>query len=247
MKYNIGYSVLMSVYKNDDPEHLKIAIESVLSQTLSPTQIVLVKDGPLNKKLDEIIFYNQCKYEIIDVVESKENIGLGNALNLGLAKCEHELIMRMDSDDYSLPNRAELMLKEFLTDESLDVVGTAVGEFMYDINKIDSYKFVPNTDSAIKERMKTRNPMNHPTVIFKKSSILEVKGYQEIKFNEDYFLWIRLAIENKKFKNLDYPLLYMKVSEDTFDRRYGYDYFINQKIIFEYMRMNKFGCVKNYV
>src|SRR5699024_7868667 len=111
---NKKYSVLMSVYIKEDPTYFRESINSMLSQTLLPDQIVLVKDGPLTNDLEEMI--NQFTLDnddLFTIVPLNENIGLGKALDEGLKYCRNDLVARMDTDDLSLPERCEKQINEF--------------------------------------------------------------------------------------------------------------------------------------
>src|SRR5690625_661255 len=103
------YSVLMSVYQNENPSYFKTSIESMINQSLPPNQIVIVKDGPLTDELEKVIEnYKVKSRNLFTIISLKENVGLGKALNYGLEKCKNELIARMDTDDISLQERCNL-------------------------------------------------------------------------------------------------------------------------------------------
>lgn len=95
------FSVLLSVYKNEKPEYLKSAIESIyFAQTLKPSEIILVEDGPLTVELYDVIRELKVKLEnTLKIVKLEKNSGLGIALNKGIFECENELVARMDTDD----------------------------------------------------------------------------------------------------------------------------------------------------
>src|SRR5699024_910170 len=101
MKYKaMKYSVLMSIYYQEDPQHLKISIDSMLNQTQLPDQIVVVKDGALTENLNVILDqYSMAYPDLFSIVLLHENVGLGKALNEGLKYCRNELVARMDADD----------------------------------------------------------------------------------------------------------------------------------------------------
>lgn len=103
------FSVLISVYKSDNPEHLETALKSIWdNQILKPDQIVLVQDGPVGDEIVNII--NNFKAILDDklsFLELSVNLGLARALNEGLRLCKYDLIARMDSDDICFPNRFE--------------------------------------------------------------------------------------------------------------------------------------------
>ena len=99
------YSVLMSVYKNDDPGFLATALRSIYEeQTVKPDEIIVVFDGPLTDELYSVLNEFQAgKEEVVKYYPQEENRGLGEALRIGSEKCTCDYILRMDSDDISKP------------------------------------------------------------------------------------------------------------------------------------------------
>lgn len=234
---NLKYSVLMSVYYKEKPFFLKESVDSMINQTVKPDEIVLVKDGKLTPELDEVI----SSYEKIDffrIIDLKENVGLGKALSIGLGECRNEFVARMDTDDISDPNRCEEQLKLFYQNSNLSIVGTGVAEFIDTPENIISFKEVKETDIEIKKFMKYRNPMNHPSVMFKKCDVIDAGNYQHWHLNEDYYLWLRMMEKGYHFQNINLPLVKMRINNDTYLRRGGWNYFIAQKKMFDYMFNN---------
>lgn len=231
------YSVLMSVYCKEKPEFLKESIKSMLVQSITPDEIVLVKDGPLTGELDSVIDEFRSN-ELFKIVSLNENVGLGKALNIGLNECKNEIIARMDTDDISISNRCEKQLELFIKNEDLSVVGTAVAEFIDDPDNVIAYKEVKPTYRDIKYNMKFRNPLNHPSVMFKKSAVLKAGSYKHWFLNEDYYLWIRMIQQGFVFQNINEPLVKMRITNETYLRRGGWRYFITQKQLFDYMLKN---------
>lgn len=241
----IKYSVLMSVYHKEQPEYLRDSINSMLNQTIEPDEIVLVKDGPLTEALEKVI-YEYKDNPILNVVELKENVGLGKALNIGLTKCKNEIVARMDTDDISEVERCETQIK-FFEDPSISVVGSSVAEFIDNTNNVIAYKSVVEDHEQITRDMKYRNPMNHPTVMFRKKDVESVGSYKHWFLNEDYFLWIRMLEKGFRFKNINKPLVKMRITDETYMRRGGWKYFITQKNLFDYMLKNKIIGLKEYI
>ena len=223
------FSVLMSVYYKDNPIWLKQAIDSVLSNTIKPNQIVLVVDGSISNELEQVLTQYQ---QHLDILRLEKNSGLGIALQQGLLKCKYPLVARMDSDDISLPNRFELQLKEFENNSNLTIVGGYIQEFDSTTNEKKSIRKVPLDDNKIKLFVKTRSPFNHPTVMFKKEDILAVGSYSStMSFAQDYHLWIRLVKANYQMKNIPEILLNFRTDKNMFARRCGYKYFKLNKIL----------------
>lgn len=221
---NKKFSVLLSVYKNEKPEYLKRAIESIyFNQTLKPSEIVLVEDGPLTTELYDVIKELKIKLEnILKIIKLEKNSGLGVALNKGILECENELVARMDTDDIAYPDRFEKQIKYMISNPNIDILGSYMTEFVDFIENIICIKDAPTKD--IKNYMKYRDPVNHPTVIFKKSKVIEAGNYQEILLNEDSYLWRRMLVKGAKFYNLSEPLIYFRVTNDTYKRRGGWRY-----------------------
>lgn len=226
------YSVLMSLYKKEKPEYLVQAIDSMLQQTIKPDEIVIVEDGPLTKELYEVLDkYN----EQIIRVKNEKNLGLGLALNVGLSNCRNELVARMDTDDIANLNRCELQLRCFEQHEDVSVVGGQIAEFINNKDNIVGKRIVPLGNKDIYNYLKKRCPFNHMTVMFRKQDIIEVGNYIDFYWNEDYYLWIRLALGGKVFANLDEVLVYARVGEEMYQRRGGMQYFKSEKRLQEYM------------
>lgn len=236
----------MSVYYKEKPEYLKKSIDSILNQTIKPSEIVLVKDGQLTDELNNVIDYFSNN-PILKVIKLEQNVGLGNALRIGLEKCENDIIARMDTDDISLNTRCEKQLEFLNQHQDISVVGSSIAEFVDNPDNIVSYRKVYTTNEEIIKYMKFRNPMNHPSVMYRKIDLIKVGNYQEYSLNEDYFLWVRLMKQNYKFANLSEPLVLMRISQDTYIRRGGYQYFKTQKKIFEYMLKENIISIFEYI
>jgi len=214
------YSVLMSVYQREKPQYFKDSIKSMVHQTLPPDQIVIVKDGELTNELEIVIKQFFEKYpDLITIVPLKKNVGLGIALNQGLKKCRNELIARMDTDDISKKDRCEKQIKEFFKNNSLSIVGTYIDEFTNDPNNIISSRLVPTEHSDILRFSKRRNPFNHPTVMYKKSVIQNLGGYNDFRRNQDFDLFVRILNSGYISKNINEALVLFRADNENLKRR----------------------------
>ena len=224
------YSVLISVYYKEKAEYLIECLESMVHQTVQPSEIVIVKDGKLTAELEDVLTKYKTKYQrLFKFICLEKNVGLGLALAEGIKNCSHELIARMDSDDISIPNRCELQLREFAKDSLLDVCGGYIKEFCDSKEKVVSIRKVPLVDSEIKEYQKRRDAVNHVTVMFKKSKVLEAGNYQHALLMEDSLLWTNMILHGATFKNIDDYLVYVRTGADMFKRRGGLKYFKKYK------------------
>lgn len=214
-----NYSVLSSVYHKENPEYLRLAIESILNQTVLTNDFVIVKDGPLTDELDCVLELYAQKYPFIRIVSLEKNCGLGAALNYGLKHCKNELVARMDTDDYSMPDRCEKQICEFNKDCNLEICGTNIDEFVSDISIIESTKVMPCSMQDIERYARRRNPFNHPTVMYKKSSVVKYGGYSEGQRGEDIELFTKMIFEGAKGYNIPESLLRYRAAPDQFERR----------------------------
>ncbi len=219
----MDYSVLMSVYYKENPAYFKESIESMLNQSVATSDFVIVCDGPLTDELTAVLEEYRDN-PVINVVKLSENRGLAKALSEGIKHCKYELVARMDSDDISEPFRAEEQIKA-LAAENLDVVGSNVVEFVDNPENIRTERRVPESHDDIREYSKKRNPMNHPSVMFKKSAVIKCGSYQEFHLYEDYQLWVNMIMQGFRFKNIQKPLVKMRTTDDLYMRRGGFKYF----------------------
>lgn len=218
--HNTKYSVLMSIYHKEKPDFFVESVESMLRQTIKPDEIVIVKDGPLTPELDQAIKKYENQYSgLFTIVPLEKNLGLGLALNEGLKKCRNELVARMDTDDISLENRCELQIKEFDKNPELCIVGTWTNEFFDEPSNIVTSRIVPEKHKDIMKFSRRRSPFNHPTVMYKKSNVLDCGGYQNVLRKEDIDLFIRMLHNGCLSMNIQKPLLLFRSNEDNYKRR----------------------------
>lgn len=108
-------------------------------------------------------------------------------------------------------------------------------EFDTDIHHVTASRVVPETQAAILEFAKKRNPFNHPCIMYKKSAVQAAGGYQDFYLLEDYFLWIRMLQKGFQGYNIQEPLLWMRAGSDMYKRRGGWKYVASQRKLFKYM------------
>ena len=231
------FSVSMCVYGGDDATNFDLALESVYNQTLPPDEVVLVVDGPVPDMIDEVIKKYE-KHNGFKVVRLAENSGHGEARRIGLDNCSNELVALMDSDDISVRDRFEKQICVFRNDEFVSIVGGQIKEFIDTTENVVGMRNVPLKDAEIKSYMRKRCPMNQVTVMFKKSDVKSVGGYIDWYCEEDYYLWIRMALAGLKFANIDSNLVYVRVGKEMYQRRGGLKYFVSEAKLQKYMLDN---------
>lgn len=222
------FSVLLSIYYKESPEFLQECFNSILSQTLQPNEIILVKDGPITNELESVITEYASLMPMLKIIPLTENQGLGKALNEGLKHCSYDIVARMDTDDICKPDRFEKQISIFKTNHDIDIVSSWIEEFEENTSNILSVRKLPETHSEIYAYGKKRCPINHPVVMFKKKAVLAAGGYMHLPLFEDYYLWIRMLVNGAKFYNIQESLLYFRTSEAMFMRRGGLKYALTE-------------------
>ena len=230
------FSVLMSVYVQDTPAHFRQAVESVtLKQTLPPAEVVLVVDGPLTPELETTVRDLAREIPVLKIIWLEKNTGLGNALRIGMEHVSNELVMRMDADDLSLPHRFERQVAYMQAHPECDILGGQIAEFVDTESDIVGKRIVPCENQAIYARLKGRCPFNHVSVALSRNSVLSAGNYRDWLFDEDYYLWVRMAENGCRFANLPEVLVHVRVGKDMYTRRGGWRYFVSEKKLQDYM------------
>lgn len=210
------YSVLMSVYARVKPDELKLSINSMLQQTVKPDQFVIVWDGPVGDALKYTVQQFEVLYpDVFTTVQLEENHGLAYALNEGLKHCRHDLVARMDSDDYSLPERCEKQLREFERDNQLALLGGNTQHFHDDISKTDKRSYQPIGEDAIKKCLRRNSAFSHPTVMFRKSCVEACGGYDSnLRRSQDHDLFSKMVWKGYRCLNLEDILVLFRADEN---------------------------------
>lgn len=244
----MNYSVLMSVYHKEKPEYLRQSMDSIFAQSIPTDDFVLVCDGPLNDELDKVIEEMMAAHAaVLKVIRLEKNVGLGNALNHGIKHCRNDLVARMDSDDIARPDRCERQIEVFEQHPEIGMVSGIVEEFSTEPSVIDARRVPPETQEEILKFAKTRNPFNHPCIMYKREQVEKAGGYQEIFLLEDYFLWLRMLLNGTVGYNIQEPLLWMRAGSGMYRRRSGWKYAIAQTQLFTFMKKRGFINVKEWV
>lgn len=229
------FSVLMSLYHKEKPEYLNDCFASLAKQTLLADEIVLVFDGEITEELRECVTrWMHCLP--LKIVKLPENVGLGKALNTGLLECSHEIVARMDTDDVCCKERFENQINIFKRDVSVDILGGQILEFENSISNIISKRMVPINNNDIIEFAKKRNPINHMTVMYKKSKIIELGGYKHHLYMEDYNLWLRAIQAGLIIRNINKSIVYARAGDGLLSRRKGLKYIISEFKLFKLKR-----------
>lgn len=217
------FTLLISTYACDDPGYLRDAFTSSTErQTRPPAEVVLVQDGPVPDELAaEIARLIEGSTIPVKHLALVDNLGLGPALDAGLAASSHEIVARMDADDVSRPDRFARQVP--LIEAGADIVGSGLTEFGDSIEDVVGTRTPPVDPAEIRRVIKFRDPFNHPTVVYRRSAVLAAGGYTEMALLEDYLLFTRMVEGGAVPANLAEPLVYYRVGAGAYARRGGTD------------------------
>ena len=222
------FSVVMSVYIKDNDFFLKKSLESLVSQTLLPDEIILVADGALKSSLYKVISNYRCQYDFIKFISYEENKGPAYAWNIAIENSNNDWIARMDADDICEIDRFEKQVYFLKNNPKVQLLGGHISEFYSDESISIGFKRAPIGSDSIVKFSKKRNPFNHVTVMFRKDLWADSGKYIQISGFVDYYLWIRILSKNTFVANLDTPLVKVRVGNDMFGRRVGWGYLKNE-------------------
>lgn len=216
-----SFSLLIPVYRGDDPAHVVRAFtSSVQEQTLPPAEVVLVQDGPVGEALAATLelLADGSPVPVVRVT-SPTNVGLAQALTLGLARCSHEIVGRIDADDVSLPHRFATQVP--LVAGGLDLVGSGMVEFEDDEDVAVGTRVPRTGQAAIETYARFHDPFSHPTVVYRRSAVEAAGGYEPLGRMEDYWLFVRMLEAGARVDNVVEPLVRYRVGEGAYARRGG--------------------------
>ncbi|WP_232818939.1 glycosyltransferase [Homoserinimonas sp. OAct 916] len=217
------FSLLLPVYAGDKADYFTEAFTSAVNlQTLKPDEVILVQDGPISVELDDAMedAIENSPVTVLRVLLD-ENLGLANALTVGLTHCTYDIVARMDADDIALPNRFEVQIPR-LVDGGLDLLGAGLLEFAESTGEIGARRTPPVGTEAIVQASRFRDPFNHPTVVYRKSAVKNAGGYRDLGLMEDYWLFARMIHKGAVVDNVPDALVMYRVGDGAYARRGGW-------------------------
>ncbi|WP_417798428.1 glycosyltransferase family 2 protein [Terasakiella pusilla] len=209
-------SVLMSTY--NDEKYIEKAINSILAQTMSDFEIIIVNDASTDST-PCILARLQSQDERIKLIENTKNLGLTKSLNIALEHCQGSYIARMDSDDISLPHRFERQLRCFQNNPSVVLLGSNVRQIDKDGKLLNSTQ-LPLQDQQIRSTCLFLNPFAHPTIMLRAEVLQERKIKYDVSFDtsQDWELWTRL-LKYGNCMNIEESLVYYRVHSGSVSAR----------------------------
>lgn len=215
------FSLLLPVWAGDRADFLVAAFRSTVDdQERRPDQVVIVRDGPVGDGLERCLRELAASSPVpVELVTLERNVGLGPALDAGLAACAHDIVARMDADDVSVAHRFAVQLP--VVEAGADLVGSGLSEFADDPD-VEVGRRTPPTDPAeILARARFADPFNHPTVVFRRGLVRAVGGYGDFALMEDYLLWARMIMAGARVANVAEPLVRYRIGAGAYARRGG--------------------------
>lgn len=212
-------AVLMAVYGRDDAPLFERAILSILNQdwNTSPIRIYLCVDGPIDSPIERIL--EKYRHRIYKLLRNESRKGLARSLNLLLASLEdEEFVFRMDSDDFSHPNRFSMQIATMLAKPEIDILGSAINEVDSDRHPLRIIRY-PQSTQDVYRTIPKRSPLAHATVCFRRRAIQQFVNYPETQVAQDLALWYRCLEAGLLISNIDMPLYDVTVSDAFYRRR----------------------------
>lgn len=211
------FTVVMSVYHADCPILFQKAVDSVLNQTLKPTEVIIVADGPVGDKIEKVLI-GLSSESTIKIIRCTKNGGLAVSRKVAIAEASTEYVAVMDSDDICVRNRFEIQMA-VLSDGKTDVVGGWVEEFQERPGDIGLIRKVPLSPDEIWSYGKWRSPCNHVTLMFKKESYDLIGGYSNALACEDWEMLSRMLVGGLNIYNVPNILVHCRGGTSMVARR----------------------------
>ncbi|MCX5874078.1 MAG: glycosyltransferase [Deltaproteobacteria bacterium] len=184
---NPQITVLMSVFNGSD--YLPVAVESILNQSFTDFEFLIIDDGSSEPVIDDILSYGDDRIRTI----RQENMGLTKSLNTGISLARGEYVARMDADDISLPDRLKNQFKVISRSKRLDLVGTFFEIIDEKGNLVQKKELIIDPVYRL-WRLQFHNNYGHGSMVFRKSSIIKVGMYDSrLRFAQDFDLWSRIS------------------------------------------------------
>jgi glycosyltransferase involved in cell wall biosynthesis len=197
----------MAVYNGE--KYLPEAIESILSETFTDFEFLIVDDGSTDRTQEIINSYQDPR---IRLISNPENVGLTRSLNRGLDLARGEYIARMDSDDISLPERLAKQQTYMDTHREVAVCGTWAKD-IDSAGTVTGVRETPVGDDLEREYWRP-SPIIHPSAIIRRAHLNGLRYDDQIRYAQDFDLWLRLKPQHK-LANLPEHLLLYRVHSDS--------------------------------
>jgi len=219
-------SVIMAVWCGDSPDQIVAAIDSVLAQSLPPSEFVVVTDGPVDVSID-VCLTRYSEQGEITLLRLPENIGRGGARNHAINATSGQLVAIMDADDICRPTRLAQQ-SDFVMQHEIDVLGGLIAEFDQFVGDNISIRNVPQNHDSICRMLRRRSAFNHVTLMFRREVFDQIGGYRPLNYVEDWDFYLRCENAGARFANLNTVLVDVR---RVLSRRRSVEYFREEMLV----------------
>ena len=207
-------SVVMSTY-NENVIYVRAAMDSLVNQTFSDIEIIVVIDNPLNTELINVLSEYENTDKRVRLLRNDTNIGLARSLNKAITNSSGKYIARMDADDICEIDRLTIQYEYLLTHPNIDLVCSSVKRINENGELINTKNYVPKDDQLLMKSLEYGTVIIHPSVMYRKEAFDKAGGYNNYVAAQDLDLWIRMKRCGCKFHYILEPLLYYRISQDS--------------------------------
>lgn len=218
-------SVVMPVYNGS--LYLREAIDSILNQTFTDFEFIIVNDGSTDQSEEIILSYTDNRIKYI----KQENKGIGLTLRLGCSLAQGKYIARMDADDISNKNRLQIQYDYLEKNPEVVLLSSAV-RYINENGENIGRSFPCTDDKILKKIIKNKgSPICHPAVMMRADTYKKSGGYCDLQPLEDYYLWLKLSLFGRII-NLSTPYLYYRILSNSVSRS---------------ISAEQYACLKNFL
>ncbi len=211
MKEAISPSISVIMAVRNQADYLKAAIKSILAQTFSDFEFIIINDGSIDRTKEIILSFDDKRIKYFE----NRRIGLTKSLNKGLQLAQGKYIARMDADDISAPYRLEKQFRYLENSSDIVLVGSWIKFFVYEKEEEGQVWKCPQGSGLINYLLFYGNQLAHSSIFFRRQEILQMGGYNEdIEFAQDYDLYCRL-IKKYKINNIPEVLVKYRVHKNS--------------------------------
>lgn len=232
------FTVVMSVYHGDNASFFLQASRSVINQNLTPGEFIISVDGPVDESIEDVLSKISL-HPIVKVLRLPENRGPGDSRHAAIIMAKYDVVALMDSDDICLPHRFERQFS-YLKSNDLDVVGGYIEEFVKVPGDLKRIRSVPLAYKDIMKIGKWRQPINHVTIMFRRTTYINAGGYKSYRSIEDYDLIYRLLLLGARIENIPDVLVSVRLGSSFKNRRSGFEYLRRELSLINRMRRDRF-------
>lgn len=224
-------SVILPAYQAE--ETIEEAIASILAQTFTEFELIIIEDGSQDLTIEKIKMFNDQR---IVLIEHQKNQGLIFSLNEGIQQANGEYIARMDADDIAHPCRFEKQLEFLAQNSEIGIVGSDAIFFNHHFKR---KQIMPRSHQKLRAMALFYTPFIHPSVMMRRE-VLKKRGYSDqFPSMEDYALWVEL-LSCTKGATLPKTLLSYRVLKDsitrTSEKNQRKRYELHQMILVNYLK-----------